>query len=134
MEGRELHAQPIVSVIITCYNHGKFLGDAIRSVLKQTYRNLEILVVDDGSTDNTAEVVLSFADVNYVYQANAGLSAARNKGIDKSRGSFLVFLDADDWLYPDAIRTNLLYLQQNSRCAFVSGWHDKVNEWGYPLE
>lgn len=134
MEGRELHAQPIVSVIITCYNHGRFLGDAIRSVLKQTYRNLEILVVDDGSTDNTAEVVLSFADVNYVYQPNAGLSAARNKGIDKSRGSFLVFLDADDWLYPDAIRTNLQYLQQNSRCAFVSGWHDKVNEWGYPLE
>src|SRR5688572_18556089 len=110
MEGKELNAQSIVSVIITCYNHGRFLADAIRSVLKQAYRNLEILVVDDGSTDNTPEVVLSFPDVNYVYQANAGLSAARNKGIDKSRGSFLFFLDADDWLYPDAVRANLQYL------------------------
>jgi glycosyltransferase involved in cell wall biosynthesis len=129
-----MNVRPLVSVIITCYNHGKFLSEAIKSVLRQTYRNLEILVVDDGSTDNTAEVVLGFPDVNYVYQSNAGLSAARNKGVLKSRGSYIMFLDADDWLYRDAVRTNLTYLQQNPECAFVSGWHDKVNEWGYPLE
>jgi glycosyltransferase involved in cell wall biosynthesis len=123
----------LVSVIITCYNHARFLSDSIKSVLKQTYRNLEILVVDDGSTDNSPEVVLGFPDVNYVYQNNAGLSAARNKGIAKSRGKYIVFLDADDWLYPDAVKTNIEFLQQNPACAFVSGWHDKVNEWGYPL-
>jgi glycosyltransferase involved in cell wall biosynthesis len=128
-----MNVRPLVSVIITCYNHGKYLSDAIRSVLKQTYRNLELLVVDDGSTDNTPEVVLGFPDASYVYQSNSGLSAARNKGIVKSRGSYLVFLDADDWLYPDAIQTNLEYLQQNPACGFVSGWHDKVNEWGHPL-
>jgi glycosyltransferase involved in cell wall biosynthesis len=129
-----MNARPLVSVIITCYNHGKYLSHSINSVLKQTYRNLEILVVDDGSTDNTAEVVLGFPDVNYVYQSNAGLSGARNKGIAKSRGSYLLFLDADDWLYPHAVKTNLEYLQQNPDCAFVSGWHDKVNEWGYQLD
>src|SRR5689334_18886634 len=125
-----ISARPTVSVVITCFNQGRFLADAIRSVQRQTYRNIEILVVDDGSTDNTRDVALSFADARYVYQPNAGLSAARNKGIKKSRGAFLVFLDADDWLYPEAIAINLDYLTKNPEWAFVSGWHDKVDEWG----
>lgn len=126
--------QPVVSVIITCYNHGRYLADAIQSAQRQSYPHIDIVVVDDGSTDNTREVALSFPDVHYVHQPNAGLSAARNKGIDESTGSFLVFLDADDWLYPEAVATNLKYLEQHPACAFVSGWHNKVDEWGYPLD
>lgn len=126
--------QPKVSVIITSYNHAQFLPDAIRSVQRQTYQPIEIVVVDDGSTDNTREVVKQFNDVKYVFQPNAGLSAARNKGIDESIGKFLVFLDADDWLYDEAIAINLSHLKRNKHCVLVSGAHDKVDEWGYIID
>jgi glycosyltransferase involved in cell wall biosynthesis len=81
-----------VSVIIPCFNHACYLEKAIGSVLEQTYKNVEIIVVDDGSTDNTKEVAQSFTGVTYVFQKNQGLSAARNTGIGASQGSFLVFL------------------------------------------
>lgn len=125
---------PLVSVIIPCFNHSRFLGEAIESVQKQNYDNYEIIVVDDGSTDDTRGVAVSFANVKYVYQQNAGLSAARNQGISESKGNFLIFLDADDILYPDAIKCNVNFLQHNPSCAFVSGWHDKVDEWLYPVQ
>lgn len=126
--------QPKVSVVITCYNHAAFLPDAIRSVQRQSYQPIEIVVVDDGSTDNTKVVTQQFPGVKYVYQANAGLSAARNKGIDESIGKYIVFLDADDWLYEEAIAINLNYLKRNKHCVFVSGGHDKVDEWGSIIE
>lgn len=129
-----LPSKPLVSVVIPCYNQGRFLRDAIESVQKQTYGNIDIIVVDDGSADNTREVASSFPGVRYFYQPNAGLSAARNKGIKHSRGFFLVFLDADDVLYPDAVKVNLNYLLENPGWAFVSGGHDKVDKWLYPLD
>lgn len=129
-----LQTQPLVSVIITCFNQGRFLADAISSVQKQCYSNKEIVVIDDGSTDNTAQVASSFAGVRYFYQANAGLSAARNEGIARSNGLFLVFLDADDILYPEGLAWNMKYLLQHPSWAFVSGGHAKVDEWLYPLE
>ena len=72
-------SKPLVSVIIPCFNHGRFLGDAITSVKKQTYSPIEIIVIDDGSTDDTRKVARSFVDVKYFHQKNAGLSAARKK-------------------------------------------------------
>ena len=74
---------PLVSVIIPAYNQGHFLAEAVESVLAQTYQELEVIVVDDGSTDNTADVAHSFTDarVRYVYKQNGGLSSARNEGI-----------------------------------------------------
>ena len=134
MPSETVQSKPLVSVIIPCYNQGRFLGEAIASVQKQTYSNIEIIVVDDGSSDNTQQVANGFANVKYHYQANAGLSAARNAGIRKSNGFFLVFLDADDILYPNAVETNARLLLQNPYWAFVSGGHDKVDEWLYPLE
>jgi len=125
---------PVVSVIITCFNQGRYLHESISSAINQTYRNIETVVVDDGSWDNTRDVAAKFGGIQYIHQPNSGLAAARNRGVKESRGSFLVFLDADDWLYPAAIETNLSYMQSSLDYAFVSGWHEKVDEWNYPLE
>ncbi|WP_242693094.1 glycosyltransferase [Sabulibacter ruber] len=119
---------PLVSVVIPCYNHGQYLREAFESIWQQDYPAIEVLVVDDGSTDNTRQVTQSVEGVRYIYQANQGLSAARNTGILHARGEFLVFLDADDWLLPGAISSNIQYLIQNPKLAFVSGAHDKVFE------
>jgi glycosyltransferase involved in cell wall biosynthesis/SAM-dependent methyltransferase len=120
-------ASPLVSVIITCYNYGHFLAEAIESVRQQTYPAREIVVVDDGSTDNTQAVATAYPEVVYLYQHNQGLSAARNTGIRQSKGQYLVFLDADDWLFPDALALNVSYLQQHPQAAFVSGAHTRVH-------
>lgn len=117
---------PLVSVIIPCYNHGRYLKDAFESVWTQSYPNIEIIVVDDGSTDNTREVTESSNNVKYIYQSNQGLSAARNTGIKNSSGKFLVFLDADDWLLPGAVQTNVQFIMQDDSLAFVSGAHQKI--------
>jgi len=119
---------PLVSIIIPCYNHSHYLPVAIESVLKQTYSAIEIIVIDDGSTDNTKEVAEGYPQVTYIFQTNQGLPASRNAGINKSKGLYLVLLDADDWLYPDAIQTNLNYLQQQQDAAYVSGAYDMFYE------
>jgi len=92
--------RPLVSVIIPCYNQARLLSEAIDSALAQTYPNLEVIVIDDGSTDDTAEVAARYGNrIRFVRQANAGLPAARNRGIAESRGSIIGLLDADDrWL------------------------------------
>jgi len=117
---------PLVSVIIPSFNHGKYLPDAIKSIWLQAYAAVEIIVVDDGSTDNTEEILSDIPGIKYIYQNNQGLSAARNTGIKNSKGDYMVFLDADDWLLEGAIKTNLDYLKQNTALAFVSGAHEKV--------
>lgn len=122
--------QQLVSVIIPCYNYGKYLGKAIESVLSQSYTHFEIIVVDDGSTDDTREVAQNYDLVKYIYQSNQGVSAARNNGIKNSTGKFLVFLDADDWLLLNAFFININYLIHNPEAAFVSGAH----EYFYQLE
>jgi glycosyltransferase involved in cell wall biosynthesis/SAM-dependent methyltransferase len=128
MTGDHTYRGALVSVVITCYNQGRYLRDAIESVIAQTYQPLQIIVIDDGSTDNTREIAESYTQVNYVFQFNSGLSAARNAGFDQSSGEFVVFLDADDWLYPEGVSANVHELQKRPDCAFVSGWHDKVDE------
>lgn len=125
---------PLVSVIIPCYNYGHFLAEAIESVEKQTYPAKEILVIDDGSTDSTREVAARYPEVIYIYQENQGLSAARNTGIRQSKGAYLVFLDADDWLLPDALATNVAHLQEYPQVAFVAGAHIRVFSSGEPPE
>src|SRR5205814_2345 len=121
LNGVPMPASGQVSVIIPCYNQAHFLHEAIESVLAQTYSNREIIVVDDGSTDNTAEVAGRYSAVRHIYQENAGPSAARNTGVTKSRGEYLVFLDADDRLLPEALEIGVDCLRQHPECAFVSG-------------
>ncbi len=122
----EFPATPLVSFIIPCYNHGRYIKDAVDSILAQNYPATEIIVVDDGSTDNSAEIIRTLPNIKHTWQTNQGLSAARNTGIKNSTGQFLVFLDADDWLLPGAVKTNVAYLQDNPALAFVSGAHEKV--------
>ncbi|RKI40091.1 glycosyltransferase family 2 protein [bacterium D16-51] len=97
----------LVSVIIPVYNTGLYIARGIRSCISQTYKEIEIIIVDDGSTDNTWEIVKSFARkdsrVKAFHQENFGVSAARNAGLSHARGDYIIFLDADDWLEKDAV-------------------------------
>lgn len=105
---------PLVSIIIPSYNYGHYLTYALDSALNQHHKNIEVLIIDDGSTDQTKEVALPYlhlACVQYIYQENAGLSAARNKGLSLAKGEFIQFLDADDVLSPDCIATGVRLLQ-----------------------
>lgn len=114
---------PLVSVIVPCYNHGRYLGEALRSVGVPAART-EIVVVDDGSRDSTPDVVATFETRNLfrsVRQPNAGLAAARNRGLRESRGEFVVFLDADDRLAPGAVDIGVSEIQAHPECAFVFG-------------
>lgn len=119
---------PLVSVIIPCYNLGKYLADAIQSVHSQTYQYFELIVVDDGSVDNTKTVCLNYPKVKYVYQENTGVSAARNTGIKHAKGDYVVFLDADDWLMDQALEINLNFLKSDVNAAFVSGGYELYYE------
>ncbi len=114
---------PLVSVIIPCYKQAHFLSEAIESVLVQSYTAFEIVVIDDGSPDNTSTVAARYPEVRYIRQDNQGLSGARNTGIRASRGECLVFLDADDRLLPDALRAGIDYFRAYPECGLVSGHH-----------
>lgn len=98
--------EPLVSIIIPLYNKEKSISSTLHAVLAQSYNNLEIIVIDDGSTDKSARLVSEFKDdrLNYHYQKNQGVSAARNNGVKKSHGDLIFFLDADDYIIPDCIR------------------------------
>ena len=108
---------PLVSVIIPTYNHAKYISHAIDSVFKQNYEHIEIIVVDDGSIDDTKSVIKKHyaKNLTYIYQKNAGPSAARNKGIDYAKGEYVAFLDADDFWYSSKIekQINIFYLDKN---------------------
>jgi glycosyltransferase involved in cell wall biosynthesis len=123
----------LVSVIIPCYNQARFLGEAIESVLSQSYPHFEVVVVDDGSTDNTSEVASHYPGVRCIRQENLGLAGARNTGIRHSRGSYLVFLDSDDRLLPRALEVGLKHLKDHPECAFVSGRWKLISVDGSPL-
>ena len=108
--------KPLVSVIIPCYNYGRYIWDAIRSVLAQTFKNFEIIVVNDGSTDeNTIQILQEIAHprIKILHQSNCGLSATRNNGINASRGKYICCLDADDILDPTYLEKCLYWMEKN---------------------
>lgn len=109
------------SIIIPSYNRANTLDRAIRSVLVQSYHACEVVVVDDGSTDNTRKVLESFPQVIYHYQVNAGVSAARNKGAEISSGDWLIFLDSDDELEIDSLFQFSNRLESHSFTQVVQG-------------
>jgi glycosyltransferase involved in cell wall biosynthesis/cephalosporin hydroxylase len=112
---------PLVSVIIPCFNQSHFLADAIESVLGQSHTRFEVVVIDDGGTDNAAAVARRYPGVRFIRRPHAGVAAARNAGIEQSRGEYLVFLDADDRLLPNALETGLVHLKAHPEAGFVCG-------------
>jgi GT2 family glycosyltransferase len=125
--------RPIVSVVIPCHNQARFLGEAVESAQRQTLADPEIVVVDDGSTDDTPLVASSLTGIRYIRQDRRGVSIARNVGWQTSRGSFLVFLDADDRLLPDALRVAVEHARAHPDAAFVAGQHVLIDGAGRPL-
>ncbi|MDT8306348.1 MAG: glycosyltransferase [Anaerolineae bacterium] len=121
-----------VSIIIPAYNQAHYLGEAIRSALGQSYGDVEVIVVDDGSTDGTQAVVEAFDDarLRYVYQENRGLSAARNTGIRHAHGEYLSYLDSDDRFLPEKLALLLAVLEQRPEVGLVAGQAIPVDETG----
>lgn len=120
-----------VSVVIPCYNYGIYLADAINSCLSQTLKPSEIIVVNDGSTDNTAEIAKSFGDkIKYIYQENKGLSSARNIGIGNAKGKYILTLDADDIIDPFFIEKTIG--KDDIVSTYLKEFGDSETEWKAP--
>ena len=108
-----MNSNPLISVIVPCYNQGQYLPEALQSVLDQAYLNWECIIINDGATDNTEEVALEWVKKDerfkYFYQPNSGLSAARNKGLSNLAGSYVQFLDADDKIGKGKFKSSIAF-------------------------
>ncbi len=114
----------LVSIIIPAYNAANFIEDTIGSVLHQQYGSWEIIIVNDGSTDNTVEIAKAFKDerIRIISQTNSGVSVARNNGLKLIRGEFICFFDADDIMSPDFLKARVDELNGDAALGFVGGW------------
>ncbi len=112
---------PLISVIIVTYDRAHFLRDALESVQKQTFKDYEVILVDDGSTDNTKEIAERYEGISYIYQEHGGISKARNTGVKAARGKFIAFLDSDDLWKKDKLQKQVDYLHvhPDSRIVFT---------------
>ena len=119
-----------VSILIPTYNRAHLISRAIESVLAQTHKDYEIVVVDDGSTDNTTQILEVYKDrIKYIYKPNGGVSSARNLGLKHISGDFLVFLDSDDIIYPDKLQIQSGYLVKHPKIDVVcSAWKEIDND------
>lgn len=126
---RDPYKNPLVSIIIPCYNGEHFVGEAIESALAQSHPHIETLVVDDGSTDSSRELIRRYP-VRLLEGDHLGVSAARNRGIRESRGEYLVFLDSDDRLLPNAVTAGLATMRLHHKCAMAVAAHNLITESG----
>jgi len=128
---------PRVSVVIPTFNRAEVVGRAIGSVLAQTYRDYEVIVVDDGSSDSTPSLVAALAQgrpfIRYLPQPHCGRSAARNHGMAVAQGEYVAFLDSDDVFLPDKLRVQVEALDQNRAYGMVYSMYLAVDEAGRPL-
>lgn len=111
---------PLVSIIVPCYNQAQYLPEALQTVLEQTYQNWECIIVNDGSPDNTELVAKEWlakdSRFKYIYKENGGLSSARNVGIENSKGEFILPLDADDKISNNYLEECVLKFKKQSEC------------------
>jgi len=108
---------PNVSVIVATYNRANFIDRAIKSILNQIYQDFEIIIVDDGSSDNTEEIIKGYKDKRIIYikhKKNQGISTARNTGIKRAKGEYIAFLDSDDEWFPEKLERQVVLLQNES--------------------
>lgn len=125
---------PKISVVIPTYNRSNLICKAIESVLAQTYIDFEIIVIDDGSTDNTRNVLLKYNSViKYIVQKHSGPSAARNVGIRAAAGEYVCFLDADDMYLPEKLETEIKGFRDDSNPDIVYSWYKWIDENDHPL-
>src|SRR5690349_4839929 len=124
-------ATPVVSVIIPCFNGGEWIREALRSVADQDLKGVEVVVVDDGSTDDSAGIVQrEFGYVTLERTSNLGASHARNLGTQKARGSFIQYLDADDMLAPSKLRAQISALEATGADVAYGGWEEFQDQTG----
>jgi len=124
---------PLVSLIIPVYNGERYLAEALESVSVQDYAPLEIIVVDDGSTDQSAQIAQSYSMATYIYQVQQGVAIARNTGLAAASGEFITFLDSDDIMLPKSISYRLTYLLQHPKLGCVLARYNNFVEPGMPL-
>lgn len=125
----------LVSIIIPTYNAGKYIEQAVKCVIEQNYQNWEMIIVDDGSTDNTSSVVFPFLNdkrITYVKKENGGVSNARNYGANLAKGEYLCFLDADDFFHPDNISEKMNILNSDASIGLVHADVRMTDEQGKP--
>jgi len=138
-------SKPEISVIIPTHDRAKYITDAVESVLNQTYHDFELIIIDDGSTDKTAEVLKPYKkNIKYIYQENHGVSSARNAGIWAARGNWLAFLDSDDEWFPEKLQVQMTCLRKNQdliahtvNVHYSEKLNDGVNSFttsGFPLQ
>ena len=123
---------PLISVIIPAYNAEKTIKETIESILNQTFVDFELIVINDGSTDSTVDIVTSIQDsrLQVFSYPNAGLAASRNRGIDRATGKYISFIDADDLWTPDKLERQLKALEENPQAAVAYSWTDCIDESG----
>ena len=127
---------PKVSVVIPAYNHERYVGEAIRSVLDQTFSDFELIIINDGSTDNTESEILKFKDdrIRYYSQENRGLSATLNRGIGLARGEYFDFLPSDDAFYPEKLEVQLRVFEGNPELGVVFSYPQLVDVEGREIK
>lgn len=127
---------PSLSVIIPVYNAQMFIAEAIQSILNQSFNDFELIIIDDGSTDNSRQIIQSFNDkrINYFKNdANKGIVYTRNRGISESKGEFIGMLDADDVAAPDKFKIQIDFLKKNKEFGMVGSWVKFIDENGNKL-
>ncbi|WP_136799915.1 glycosyltransferase family 2 protein [Desulfosediminicola ganghwensis] len=132
----KLTPPPRVSVVITCYNYGRFLASCLNSVLTQTFSDLEVILIDDGSTDNSKDIATSFLDdkrFRYIRQSNGGQANAKNRGIQEATGTLIAFLDADDTWNPRKLEKQIP-LFDDPLVGVVYARQSFIDESGNPVE
>ncbi|MDJ0795631.1 MAG: glycosyltransferase [Calothrix sp. MO_167.B12] len=127
-----MNVVPEISVIIPVYNGEKTIKETIESVLKQSFSNIEVIIINDGSTDSTLKIINSIDDIRlqvFSYP-NAGSGASRNRGIEKANGNYISFIDADDLWVPDKLEAQYQALQNNPQATIAYSWTDYIDELG----
>lgn len=126
---------PLVSVVVPVYNAAQFLRDTLESILDQTYRQLEIIAVNDGSTDSSLEILKEYADrIQCIHQENQGVAIARNVGVERSLGSYVAFCDADDIWFPRKLEWQMDIVKRHPCVGVVGGFMEKIDELGRTLD
>jgi len=124
-------SNPLVSVLIPTYNSELYIKDTLESILNQTYKNLEIIIIDDASTDSTLKIVKKYKDKRikiYINNKNLGIAKNMNKGIRLSNGKYLAIMDADDWSYPYRIEEQVKLMEKDEEVVLCAGYMDICDE------